>query len=120
MKKVAINISDNICKFSKRYSDRNTNAKYILNKIWNDVSEEANKVIEEYYSLINDRLNKSILIGGNAVFIDHHTNHIINKAYDLNDFFRLRNENPLETIIIFNRPNGTYIPNDEQIGEKEA
>lgn len=79
------------------------------------VKEEMTK----HFELINDRIQKSILSGGSAVFIHHYINHVINTAYTIEEYCRLASENG-NVIIVYNRPDGTVIPNDEHIGEKEA
>lgn len=75
--------------------------------------------ITKHFQLINDRIQKSIMIGGNAVFIHPYENFIINTAYTIEEYCRLASENG-DAIIVYNRPDGTYIPNDEPIKEKEA
>lgn len=75
--------------------------------------------IHQHFRLINDRIQKSIIVGGNAVFIHPYTNHVINTAYTREEYCRLASENG-NAIIVYNSPDGTVIPNDEPIGEKEA
>lgn len=70
--------------------------------------------IHQHFRLINDRVQKSIMVGGSAVFIHPYTNHVINAAYTVEEYYRLASENG-NVIIVYNRPDGTFIPNDEPI-----
>lgn len=82
------------------------------NILFGSIKEE----MTEHFQLINDRIQKSIMIGGNAVFIHPFENFVINTAYTLEEYCRLASENG-NSIIVYNRPDGTYIPNDEPISE---
>ena len=75
--------------------------------------------ITKHFALINDRIQKSIMVGGSAVFIHPYINNVINTAYTIEEYCRLASENG-NAIIVYNRPDGTVIPNDEPIGEKDA
>lgn len=80
--------------------------------LFGSVQEE----IHQHFRLILDRVQKSIMVGGNAVFIHPYTNHVINTAYTMEEYCRLAAENG-NAIIVYNRPDGTAIPNDEPIAE---
>ena len=84
----------------------------LRNILFGSIKEEMTK----HFQLINDRIKKSVMIGGNAVFIHPYENFIINTAYTIEEYFRLASENG-NAIMVYNRPNGTYIPNDEPISE---
>lgn len=74
------------------------------------------KEIHQHFRLINDRVQKSIMVGGNVVFIHPYLNHVINTAHTGEEYCRLASENG-NAIIVYNRPDGTSIPNDEPIAE---
>lgn len=80
--------------------------------LFGSVQEE----IHQHFLLINDRIQKSIMVGGNAVFIHPYTNHVINTAHTGEEYYRLATENG-NAIIVYSRPDGTAIPNDEPIAE---
>lgn len=72
--------------------------------------------ITKHFELINDRIKKSIEVGGTAIFIHPYINHVINTAHTMEEYFRLASDNG-NAIIVYNRPDGTVIPNDEPITE---
>lgn len=78
--------------------------------LFGSVQEEMTK----HFELINDRIQKSIKVGGSAVFIYPYTNHVINTAYTMEEYLRLASDNG-NAIIVYNRPDGTFIPNNELI-----
>ncbi|SBV92086.1 hypothetical protein [uncultured Dysgonomonas sp.] len=80
--------------------------------LFGSVQEEMTK----HFELINDRIQKSIKVGGSAVFIYPYTNHVINTAHTMEEYFRLASDNG-NAIIVYNRPDGTFIPNNEPIRE---
>ena len=99
----------------KRQIEAQKRSERLREVLFGSVEEE----ITQHFRLINDRIQKSIMVGGNAVFIHPYTNHVINTAYTMEEYCRLAAENG-NAIIVYNRPDGTAIPNDEQVSEKEA
>lgn len=99
----------------KRKVESKKRAENLGEVLFGFVKEEMTK----HFELINDRIQKSILSGGSTVFIHPYINHVINTAYTIEEYCRLASENG-NAIIVYNRPDGTVIPNDEPIGEKEA
>lgn len=99
----------------KRQIEAQKRSERLREFLFGSVEEE----ITQHFRLINDRIQKSIMVGGNAIFIHHHANYVINTAYTGEEYCRLASENG-NAIIVYNRPDGTVIPNDEPIGEKEA
>lgn len=96
----------------KRQVESKKRAENLGEVLFGSVEEEMTK----HFELINDRIQKSILSGGSAVFIHHYINHVINTAYTIEEYCRLASENG-NVIIVYNRPDGTVIPNDEPIRE---
>lgn len=95
----------------KRLVEARKNAESLRELLFGSVREEMTK----HFELINDRIQKSIKVGGSAVFIHPYTNQVINTAYKGEEYCRLASENG-NSIIVYNRPDGTVIPNDEPIG----
>ena len=99
----------------KRQIEAQKRSEMLREVLFGSVEEE----ITQHFRLINDRIQKSIMVGGNAVFIHPYINNVINTAYTMEEYCRLAAENG-NAIIVYNRPDGTAIPNDEQVSEKEA
>ncbi len=95
----------------KRQNEAKKRSAQLMKLLFGSVQEEVHK----HFRLINDRIEKSIMIGGSAVFIHPHANYAINTAYTVEEYCRLASENGNATIV-YNRPDGTVIPNDEPIG----
>ncbi|WP_280671965.1 MULTISPECIES: hypothetical protein [unclassified Dysgonomonas] len=83
-----------------------------LHKTFLDI---PNKHIEEYQKLIVDRLSKSINAGGSVNFYNPHLSCLIGIARTIDDFKRLYFENGVEVMMVFVRPDGTAISEDEEI-----
>lgn len=95
----------------KRHVEAQKKSEQLRQVLFGSVQDEMTK----HFALMNDRIQKSIMVGGNAVFIHPYTNHVINTAYTMEEYFRLASENG-NAIIIYNIPDGTFIPNYEPIG----
>lgn len=102
-------------KQKKRQVEAQNKSEQLRQVLLGSVQDEITK----HFALINDRIQKSIMVGGSAVFIHPYINNVINTAYTIEEYCRLASENG-NAIIVYNRPDGTVIPNDEPIGEKDA
>lgn len=96
----------------KRKVEAQKKSEQLREVLFGSVQDEITK----HFELINDRIKKSIEVGGSAVFIHPYTNHVINTAYTMEEYFRLASDNG-NAIIVYNRPDGTVIPNNERITE---
>lgn len=99
-------------KQKKRQVEAQKKSEQLRRVLFGSVEDEITK----HFELINDRIKKSIEVGGTAIFIHPYTNHVINTAHTMEEYFRLASDNG-NAIIVYNRPDGRFIPNNEPIRE---
>lgn len=80
-----------------------------IEKIFDLITPDIEEEIRKRNDSIDKLLLQSVFIGGSVNFYNPYGNYKINTAHTVQEFHEIKNRNPIDTVMVFIRPDGTAI-----------